>query len=83
MLLLWRYLVVGVVFQALTSVASVFLEAEDLPDSLRPAIVEHMVMVHQSVRQYSVQFAEELRRHNYVTVSAIVIQCFACCFARS
>ncbi|KAF8069431.1 DHC1 [Scenedesmus sp. PABB004] len=53
--------------QALSSVASAFLEAEDLPAALRPAIVEHMVLVHQSVRRFSAQFAEELRRHNYVT----------------
>jgi dynein heavy chain len=54
--------------QALSSVATAFLESEDLPSSLRPAIVEHMVLVHQSVRRFSTQFAEELRRHNYVTV---------------
>ncbi|WIA10356.1 hypothetical protein OEZ85_010548 [Tetradesmus obliquus] len=53
--------------QALSSVATAFLESEDLPASLRPSIVEHMVLVHQSVRRFSTQFAEELRRHNYVT----------------
>lgn len=30
-----------------------------------------MMMVHQSVRQFSSRFAEELRRHNYVTVSGM------------
>jgi len=54
--------------QALSSVARAFLETEDLPTELRPAIVEHMMLVHQSVRQFSARFAEELRRHNYVTV---------------
>lgn len=54
--------------QALQSVARAFLEHEDLPSDLRPAIVDHMMMVHQSVRQFSARFAEELRRHNYVTV---------------
>lgn len=54
--------------QALSSVARAFLETEDLPTELRPAIVDHMMLVHQSVRQFSVRFAEELRRHNYVTV---------------
>ena len=54
--------------QALSSVASAFLEAEDLPAELRPQIVQHMMAVHQSVRQFSARFAEELRRHNYVTV---------------
>lgn len=58
-----------VCLQALQSVASAFLETEELPTELRPAIVEHMMMVHQSVRQFSTRFAEELRRHNYVTVS--------------
>jgi hypothetical protein len=55
--------------QALQSVASAFLEDEELPNALRPAIVEHMMLVHQSVRHFSARFAEELRRHNYVTVS--------------
>jgi dynein heavy chain len=45
------------------------LASEDLDAAVRPAIVEHMVLVHQSVRRFSAQFAEELRRHNYVTVS--------------
>jgi len=53
--------------QALQSVATVFLAAEALPDALRPQIVDHMVLVHQSVRDFSTRFAEELRRHNYVT----------------
>lgn len=57
--------------QALSSVATAFLDSEDLPASLRPSIVEHMVLVHQSVRRFSTQFAEELRRHNYVTVSFV------------
>jgi dynein heavy chain len=42
--------------QALTSVATVFLAEEALPDALRPQIVEHMVLVHQSVRNFSTQF---------------------------
>lgn len=53
--------------QALQSVATVFLAEEVLPEKLRPQIVEHMVTVHQSVRTFSARFAEELRRHNYVT----------------
>lgn len=57
------------VSQALQSVATVFLETEDLPAALKPKIVAHMVKVHQSVRTFSTRFAEELRRHNYVTVS--------------
>ncbi|GLI59150.1 hypothetical protein VaNZ11_000978 [Volvox africanus] len=53
--------------QALTSVATVFLAEEQLPEALRPQIVEHMVTVHQSVRTFSARFLEELRRYNYVT----------------
>lgn len=53
--------------QALESVATVFLEEEDLPDDIRKEIVGHMVVVHQSVRRFSSQFFEELRRHNHVT----------------
>jgi dynein heavy chain len=54
--------------QALESVASVFLAAEDLPDAMHGGIVQHMVGVHQSVRQFSTKFEQQLRRHNYVTV---------------
>ncbi|CAG9462277.1 unnamed protein product [Pedinophyceae sp. YPF-701] len=52
--------------QALTSVASAFL-TEVLPDGVRDPVVQHMVLVHQSVRDFSRTFLEELRRHNYVT----------------
>lgn len=31
-----------------------------------------MVLVHQSVRSFSAQFAEELRRYNYVTVRSLL-----------
>lgn len=55
--------------QALHSVATVFLSEEDLPSNLRAGIVDHMVGVHQSVRQFSTKFEQQLRRHNYVTVS--------------
>ena len=53
--------------EALRSVASVFLASEDISDEKKEQIVEHMVFVHQSVRTKSAQFAEELRRNNYVT----------------
>jgi hypothetical protein len=42
--------------QALRSVATVFLAEEDLPEACRAPIVEHMVMVHQSVRTFSSRF---------------------------
>ena len=57
--------------QALHSVATAFLGGEDLPAELLPAIVGHMVGVHQSVRAFSTRFAEQLRRHNYVTVGGV------------
>eukprot|EP00899_Mesostigma_viride_P018540 jgi/Mesvir1/26688/Mv20468-RA.1 len=53
--------------QALHSVATVFLASTELPDAQRGAIVEHMVGVHESVRDFSTRFEHELRRHNYVT----------------
>jgi len=56
--------------QALQSVATVFLQNEELPDAVRGQIVDHMVLVHQSVRSFSTKFLEELRRHNYVTPKA-------------
>lgn len=34
---------------------------------MRSSIVEHMVMVHQSVRTFSARFLDQLRRYNYVT----------------
>lgn len=36
--------------------AAVFLAEEQLPEALRPQIVEHMVTVHQSVRTFSTRF---------------------------
>ena len=46
---------------------SVFLSDLDLPSEFRETITEHMVLAHQSVREYSAKFYDELRRHNYVT----------------
>ena len=62
--------------QALHSVATVFLSEEDLPPNLRAGIVDHMVGVHQSMRQFSTKFEQQLRRHNYVTVS--VAETYSC-----
>lgn len=61
--------------QALQSVASVFLAEEQLPEKLRPQIVEHMVTVHQSVRTFSARFLEELRRWVTGTGYAISVGC--------
>ena len=52
---------------ALRSVSQVFLSELDLPNQFRDTITEHMVLAHQSVREYSQKFYDELRRHNYVT----------------
>ena len=52
---------------ALRSVSQVFLRDLDLPDEFRDTITEHMVLTHQSVREYSAKFYDELRRYNYVT----------------
>ena len=52
---------------ALRSVSRVFLSDLDLPSELRETVTEHMVVAHQSVREYSAKFYDELRRHNYVT----------------
>jgi len=48
-------------------VATAFLAEVTLPDAMRAPIVEHMVLVHNSVRDFSARFAEQLRRYNYVT----------------
>lgn len=53
--------------EALHSVATVFLAELDIPDDIRPVILEHIVMVHMSVCKLSVDFVEQTRRTNYVT----------------
>lgn len=53
--------------QALTAVATKFIAGEDLPEQAKTELVQHMMMVHQSVRSFSARFLEELRRNNYVT----------------
>eukprot|EP00898_Chlorokybus_atmophyticus_P006649 jgi/Chlat1/6986/Chrsp56S00523 len=53
--------------EALKSVAAAFLADVDLPVDLRPTVVDHMVMVHESVRKFSADFEQQLRRYNYVT----------------
>ena len=53
--------------EALNSVAKVFLASEGFSKEHLESIVDHMVEVHQSVREKSARFQEELRRSNYVT----------------
>jgi dynein heavy chain len=38
-----------------------------IPDEKLEELVEHVVMVHQSVGEFSKQFQQKLRRSNYVT----------------
>lgn len=53
--------------QALEAVATRFLQAVDIPEENREAIIQHMIKVHLSVGEYSQNFEQELRRYNYVT----------------
>ncbi|GAB1860436.1 Dynein heavy chain 10, axonemal [Camponotus japonicus] len=54
--------------QALVAVANVLLRDNPIvPQEHREAIVNHIVYVHTSVLQYTVDFATKLRRRNYVT----------------
>jgi len=49
------------------SVATTFLAEETLPEDKRDAIVQHITVVHESVRSFSADFEQRLRRYNYVT----------------
>ncbi|XP_021370512.1 dynein heavy chain 10, axonemal-like isoform X1 [Mizuhopecten yessoensis] len=55
--------------QALLAVASVFIAPDNklIPDENRENVVSHIVLVHQSVGEYSKKFQQRLRRNNYVT----------------
>ncbi|KAK2587900.1 hypothetical protein KPH14_003996 [Odynerus spinipes] len=54
--------------QALIAVANVTLrDNPNLPQDYREVVVLHMVHVHKSVAQYTVEFLAKLRRKNYVT----------------
>jgi dynein heavy chain len=52
---------------ALRSVSEVFLKDLDMPDAFRETVTEHMVVTHQSVREFSAKYFDQLRRYNYVT----------------
>lgn len=52
---------------ALQKVAEFFLAEEPLPEDQRAAVVQHLVFAHQNVTGAASRFAEELRRHYYVT----------------
>ncbi|XP_066140827.1 dynein axonemal heavy chain 10 [Euwallacea fornicatus] len=54
--------------QALFAVASVFLkENTKIPEQYRDTIVQHVVHVHQSVKEFSSNYLQIMRRKNYVT----------------
>ena len=53
--------------EALQSVADKFLAEVDLPEGQRADIASHMMDVHQSVLDASVDYAVVQRRYNYVT----------------
>ena len=53
--------------EALEAVATYFLQEEKLPEEHRANIVQHMVVVHQSMMDQMDKFFLELRRHMYVT----------------
>ncbi|KAJ8934457.1 hypothetical protein NQ314_013332 [Rhamnusium bicolor] len=54
--------------QALEAVASVFLkEYPKIPEIYRNNLIEHVVHVHQSVTQFTIDYLVKLRRKNYVT----------------
>ncbi|KAJ3299892.1 Dynein heavy chain 10, axonemal [Borealophlyctis nickersoniae] len=53
--------------QALFSVADAFLQEQLIPGEHRDGIVKHMVNVHLSVGNASIDFLQKYRRANYVT----------------
>lgn len=65
--------------QALVSVATVYLKDNKLITSrYRPAIIEHVVLVHQSLSKFTYDFLVKLRRKNYVTPKHYLdyLQCY-------
>ncbi|XP_063710592.1 dynein axonemal heavy chain 3-like [Symsagittifera roscoffensis] len=52
---------------ALELVANRFLESLDMEDSVKAATVWMCKYFHEDVRQMSIRFLEQLKRHNYVT----------------
>lgn len=40
---------------------------KSIPEEHKEKVVGHVVFVHQSVVEFSVKFAQKLRRNNYVT----------------
>ena len=53
--------------EALVSVAEFYMKEVELPAEHRPEIVNHIVNVHLSVQDYSLEFEEKLKRKNFAT----------------
>mmetsp|Transcript_12497 Transcript_12497/g.8721 ORF Transcript_12497/g.8721 Transcript_12497/m.8721 type:complete len:138 (+) Transcript_12497:5731-6144(+) len=52
---------------ALSDVATHFLNEIDLDAELRQPITDHIVLIHQSVQQYSIDFENIYKRKNFST----------------
>ncbi len=52
---------------ALSAVATYFLVNVDIDDELRSPVTDHIVMIHQSVQKYSVDYETMYKRKNYST----------------
>ena len=53
--------------EALTSVATFYLQEQDLPNENRKSITDHIVLVHTSVQEFSKEFEQQLKRKNFST----------------
>lgn len=47
--------------------ATHFINDVDLKDELKPKVIDHFVMIHQSIQQYSDDFMNVYKRKNYST----------------
>lgn len=52
---------------ALSAVAQNFIVNVPLDDDIRQPITDHIVMIHQSVQEYSIEFEAIYKRKNYST----------------
>jgi dynein heavy chain len=53
--------------EALSDVASYFLDPVELPEDLRQPVTDHITRVHLSVQAYSKEYEEVYKRKNYST----------------
>jgi dynein heavy chain len=52
---------------ALSDVATYFLQKVQLDEDMRQKVTDHIVMIHQSVQKYSIEFDAVYKRKNYST----------------